>query len=63
MEGARSGTEEIPAGSPRGGARTIAPNRLGRPEDAAAMVTLLASDAAEWITGTTFPVNGGYTMT
>jgi 3-oxoacyl-[acyl-carrier protein] reductase len=37
-------------------------NRLGRPEDAAKMVTFLASDAASWITGQTFPVNGGYSM-
>lgn len=34
--------------------------RLGRPEDAAAMVAFLASDAASWITGQTYPVNGGY---
>lgn len=37
-------------------------NRLGRPEDAARMVTFLASDAAEWITGQTYAVNGGYAM-
>lgn len=37
-------------------------NRLGRPEDAANTVTYLASDAAEWITGQTVPVNGGYSM-
>ncbi|MEF8789592.1 MAG: 3-oxoacyl-ACP reductase family protein [Haloarculaceae archaeon] len=37
-------------------------NRLGRPEDAANVVTFLASDAAEWITGQTVPVNGGYSM-
>ena len=37
-------------------------NRLGRPEDAANMVTFLASDAAEWVTGQTVPVNGGYSM-
>ena len=37
-------------------------NRLGRPEDAANVVTFLASDAASWITGQTFPVNGGYSM-
>ncbi len=36
--------------------------RLGTPEDAAHMVAFLVSDAAEWITGQTYPVNGGYAM-
>ena len=27
-----------------------------------AMVLLLASDAGEWITGQTYPVNGGYSF-
>lgn len=36
--------------------------RLGEPHDAAAMVTFLASDAASWITGQTYPVNGGYSV-
>jgi 2-hydroxycyclohexanecarboxyl-CoA dehydrogenase len=36
--------------------------RAGRPEDAAAMVAFLASDAASWITGQTYPVNGGYSL-
>jgi hypothetical protein len=35
--------------------------RLGRPGDVAAAVTFLASDDAEWITGITLPVDGGYT--
>jgi NAD(P)-dependent dehydrogenase (short-subunit alcohol dehydrogenase family) len=35
--------------------------RLGRPEDVAAAVVYLASDAAEWVTGQTLPVNGGHT--
>ena len=35
--------------------------RLGRPEDVAGAVCYLASDAAEWITGQTLPVNGGRT--
>lgn len=34
--------------------------RLGKPEDAAAMILFLCSPAAEWITGQTYPVNGGY---
>ncbi len=36
--------------------------RFGRPEDIAAMATFLASPLAEWITGQTYPVNGGYTV-
>jgi 3-oxoacyl-[acyl-carrier protein] reductase len=36
--------------------------RPGRPSDVAAMVTFLASPAASWITGQTYPVNGGYSM-
>jgi 2-hydroxycyclohexanecarboxyl-CoA dehydrogenase len=36
--------------------------RLGQPSDAAAMILFLASDAASWITGQTYPVNGGYSV-
>jgi 3-oxoacyl-[acyl-carrier protein] reductase len=36
--------------------------RLGEPGDAANMVLFLASDAASWITGQTYPVNGGYSF-
>ncbi|CAN5400415.1 SDR family NAD(P)-dependent oxidoreductase [Microbacterium sp.] len=36
--------------------------RPGRPKDVAAAVTFLASPAASWITGQTYPVNGGYSM-
>jgi NAD(P)-dependent dehydrogenase (short-subunit alcohol dehydrogenase family) len=36
--------------------------RFGKPSDVAAMVLLLASDAGSWITGQTYPVNGGYTV-
>lgn len=36
--------------------------RLGEPEDAANMALFLASGAASWITGQTYPVNGGYSM-
>ena len=46
-------------------ARALRPyqiRRPGRPEDVAAAVTFLASPAASWITGQTYPVNGGYSM-
>jgi 2-hydroxycyclohexanecarboxyl-CoA dehydrogenase len=36
--------------------------RLGEPEDAANMILFLSSDASEWITGQTIPVNGGYSF-
>lgn len=36
--------------------------RFGEPEDAAAMVVFLASEAAGWVTGQTIPVNGGYSL-
>lgn len=32
----------------------------GYPRDVAAVVTFLASDAARWITGQVYPLNGGY---
>jgi NAD(P)-dependent dehydrogenase (short-subunit alcohol dehydrogenase family) len=37
-------------------------NRLGTPEDIAAMVAFLASDDGEWITGQVISVDGGATM-
>jgi NAD(P)-dependent dehydrogenase (short-subunit alcohol dehydrogenase family) len=36
--------------------------RLGRPQDVANMTLFLCSDAAAWITGQTYPVNGGYSF-
>lgn len=36
--------------------------RVGQPEDIANMVLFLASDASSWITGQTYPVNGGYSF-
>jgi 3-oxoacyl-[acyl-carrier protein] reductase len=36
--------------------------RPGRPEDVANMVLYLASEASSWITGQTYPVNGGYQL-
>jgi 3-oxoacyl-[acyl-carrier protein] reductase len=36
--------------------------RFGQPEDIAAMALFLASREASWITGQTYPVNGGYSF-
>ena len=36
--------------------------RLGRPEEAAAVIEFLASEAASWINGVTLDVNGGWVM-
>jgi NAD(P)-dependent dehydrogenase (short-subunit alcohol dehydrogenase family) len=48
-------------------ARAITSNyvirRLGKPEDVAGMALFLCSEAASWITGQTYPVNGGFSFT
>ncbi|SEQ48409.1 3-oxoacyl-[acyl-carrier protein] reductase [Solimonas aquatica] len=36
--------------------------RFGQPEDVAGMSLFLCSEAASWITGQTYPVNGGYSF-
>lgn len=36
--------------------------RFGEPDDIANVTLFLASDAASWITGQTYPVNGGYSF-
>lgn len=36
--------------------------RFGKPDDVANMTLFLASGAGSWITGQTYPVNGGYTF-
>lgn len=37
--------------------------RFGQPDDVATMAVFLCSGAASWITGQTYPVNGGYSFT
>jgi NAD(P)-dependent dehydrogenase (short-subunit alcohol dehydrogenase family) len=37
--------------------------RFGKPDDVANMALFLCSNAASWITGQTYPVNGGYAFT
>jgi NAD(P)-dependent dehydrogenase (short-subunit alcohol dehydrogenase family) len=41
-------------------ARRYPAGRPGYPQDVANLVLYLASDAAEWITGQVYPLNGGY---
>ena len=36
--------------------------RFGKPDDVANMALFLCSDAASWVTGQTYPVNGGYSF-
>jgi 3-oxoacyl-[acyl-carrier protein] reductase len=36
--------------------------RVGEPEDAANMILFLASGASSWISGQTYAVNGGYSV-
>jgi 3-oxoacyl-[acyl-carrier protein] reductase len=36
--------------------------RYGKPDDVAALTLFLCSDSASWITGQTYPLNGGYSV-
>ena len=55
-------TRELPDAQRDALLTSIPLGRLGRPEDIAAMVAFLASDAAGYVTGETIHVNGGMYM-
>jgi 3-oxoacyl-[acyl-carrier protein] reductase len=51
--------DDMPDDERRERLRPYMVRRPGRPEEAAALVAHLASDEADWITGQTYPLNGG----
>ncbi len=58
-------TEERMTGNPEQMKRVMQQyiiRRPGQPTDVANMVLFLASESNSWITGQTYPVNGGFTM-
>ena len=56
-------SEALWAADPEAAARAHPLGRLGEPEDVARAVLFLLSDAADWITGTVLPVDGGLSGT
>lgn len=52
-------TDEYPDGYIEGMLRRVPAGRIGRPEELAAAIVFLASDAASYISGALLPVDGG----
>jgi NAD(P)-dependent dehydrogenase (short-subunit alcohol dehydrogenase family) len=55
-------SKTLPEGFADAAVKRTRSTRLGKPEDIAAMVALLLSDAGEWINGQVISVDGGATM-
>jgi len=55
-------TEDVPAAALEGVVKLTPVGRLGEPEEVAAGVVFLASDAASFVTGHVLDINGGFAM-
>jgi meso-butanediol dehydrogenase / (S,S)-butanediol dehydrogenase / diacetyl reductase len=56
-----AGSSSDPDEARRIRAREIPLGRLGKPEDVAELAVYLASDEADWVTGASWPIDGGLT--
>ncbi|GAA3223966.1 hypothetical protein GCM10017691_11510 [Pseudonocardia petroleophila] len=57
--GCRFGDEESARAVKENGAATVAKGRMGRPEEAAAVVAFLASEQSTYVVGANIDVDGG----
>jgi len=65
ISGTRTPTTEAAFSNPEFSKKALARyviRRWGEPTDVANMILFLASDASSWVTGQTYPVNGGFDM-
>lgn len=65
ISGTRTPATEAIFSNPEFSKRALAKyviRRWGEPDDIANMILFLASDASSWITGQTYPVNGGFDL-